>query len=118
MYLNVGELSDYAKKVFREGIGHSLVLEMKKRGTEPATSTQCDQQANQMIDLSKKTLSIYGAVSIWCRGQESTGVNMFISEGNEKLSQQLNPQEVGSLARSTHRTEGTARNCWREHLAR
>ena len=53
MYLNVGELSDYAKKVFREGIGHSLVLEMKKRGTEPATSTQkaCDQQANQMIDV-------------------------------------------------------------------
>ena len=42
---------------------------------------------------------------------------MFISEGNEKLSQQLNPQEVGSLARSTPRTKGTVRNCWLEHLA-
>ena len=40
-------------------------------------------------------LSVYGAVSSWCRdlsesmeGQVSTGVNMFSSEENEQLSQQ------------------------------
>ena len=38
------------------------------------------------------------------------------SEENEKLSQQLNPQEVGSLAISSPRTQGVAGNCWREHL--
>ena len=41
---------------------------------------------------------------------------MFISEENEQLSQQLDPQEVGSLARSSSRTQGAAGNCWREHL--
>ena len=74
---------------------------------------------------SANQLSIYGAVSIWCKdfsgrmqGQESTGVNMSISEENEKRSQQLDPQEVGSLARSSPSTQGAAVNCWREHFNR
>ena len=50
------------------------------------------------------------------QGQESTGVNMFISEENEHLSQQLDPQEVGFLARSSPRTQGAAGNCCRDHL--
>ena len=33
-------------------------------------------------------------------GQESTGVNLSFSEENERLSQQLDPQEGGSLARN------------------
>ena len=41
---------------------------------------------------------------------------MFISEENEQLSQQLDAQEVGSLARSSPRTQGAAENSWREHL--
>ena len=48
------------------------------------------------------------------QGQESTGVKTSISEENDKLSQQLNPQEVGSLARSSPRTEGAAGNCWQD----
>ena len=52
------------------------------------------------------------------QGQESTGVNMFISEENEHLSQQLDPQEVGFLARSSPRTQGAAGNCCRDHLKR
>ena len=74
---------------------------------------------------SANQLSICGAVSSWCldfsgrmQGQESTGVNMSISEENEKRSQQLDPQEVGSLARSSPSTEGAAVNCWREHFNR
>ena len=51
-------------------------------------------------------VSVYGAVSSWftdlserMQGQKSTGVNKtFISEENEQLSQQLDPQEVASLA--------------------
>ena len=43
---------------------------------------------------------------------------MSIQEENDKLSQQLNPQEVGSLARSSHRRKGAAGNCWPEHLQR
>ena len=43
---------------------------------------------------------------------------MSIQEENDKLSQQLNPQEVGSLARSSHRTKGAAGNCWPVHLQR
>ena len=39
---------------------------------------------------------------------------MSISEENDKLSQQLNPQEVGSLARSSPRTKGAAGNCWQD----
>ena len=50
--------------------------------------------------------------------QESTGVNVSISEENEHLSQQLDPQEVGSLANSSPRTQGAAGNCWREQLKR
>ena len=42
------------------------------------------------------------------QGQEFTGVNLSISEENEKLSQKLDPQEVGSLARSSPRTQGAA----------
>ena len=49
------------------------------------------------------------------QGQESNGMNMSISEENQKLSQQLDPQEVGSLARSTPKTKRAAVNCWREH---
>ena len=43
---------------------------------------------------------------------------MSISEEKEQLSQQLDPQEVGSLARNSHRTQGAAGNCWREHFGR
>ena len=64
------------------------------------------------IDWDSRTihyqLSMYGAASSWwqdfsgrMQGQESTGENMSSSEENEKSSQQLNPQGVGSLARST-----------------
>ena len=74
---------------------------------------------------SANQLSIYGAVSSWCldlsgriQGQESTGVNLSFSEENEQLSQQLNPQEVGSLARIPPRTQGAAGNCWQEHVQR
>ena len=57
---------------------------------------------------SANQLSVYGAVSSWCedlseslQGHESTrSVNMSISVENEQLSQQLDPQEDGSLARS------------------
>ena len=45
-------------------------------------------------------------------------MNLSISEENQKLSQQLNPQEVGSLARGSPRTKGAAGNCWREHFKR
>ena len=52
--------------------------------------------------LPANQLSVFGTVSSSCtdfsgriQGQESTGVGMSISEENEKLSQQLNPQEVG-----------------------
>ena len=40
---------------------------------------------------------------------------MFISVENKKRSPQLSPQEVGSLARSSPRTKGTAGNCWQEN---
>ena len=43
---------------------------------------------------------------------------MSISEENDKLSQQLNPQEVGSLARSSHRTKGATGNCWQDLFQR
>ena len=43
---------------------------------------------------------------------------MSMSEENEKLSQQLNPQDVGSLARSSPRAQGAAGSCWQEHLRR
>ena len=36
------------------------------------------------------------------QGQGSLGVNEYTSENNEQLSQQLDPQEVGSLAKKTH----------------
>ena len=49
-------------------------------------------------------------------GRKSTGVNMSDSEENEQLSQQLDRQEVGSLVRSSPKTQGAAGNCWREHL--
>ena len=39
-----------------------------------------------------------------------------MSGENEQLSQRLDPQEVGSLARSSSRTKGAAGNCWREHF--
>ena len=59
---------------------------------------------------SANQLRVYGTVSSGCidlswrmQGRESTGVNMSISEENEQLSQLLDPQEVGSLARSSHR---------------
>ena len=52
---------------------------------------------------SANQFSIDGAVSSWCvdfsgrmQGQESNGMNVSISEENENLSQQLNPQEIGS----------------------
>ena len=45
------------------------------------------------------------------QGQDSTGEN-------EQLSQQLDPQEVGYLARSSPRTQEAAGNYWREHLQR
>ena len=68
-------------------------------------------------------IRVYGAVSSWCsdlsermQGRKSTGVNMSFSEENEQLSQQLNPQEVGSLARSSPRTQGAAGNWCREHF--
>ena len=50
--------------------------------------------------------------------QESIAVNMSVSGENEQLSQQLDPQEVGSFARSSSRTQGAAGNCWREHVQR
>ena len=57
-------------------------------------------------------LSVHGAVSSWCidlsesmQGEAFTGVNMSSSEENEQLSQQLDPQEVGSLARSSPKTQ-------------
>ena len=60
---------------------------------------------------SANQLGIYGAVSTLCvdlsesmHGRVSIGVNMSISEENEQLSQQVDPQEVGSLARSSRRT--------------
>ena len=40
--------------------------------------------------------------------QESIAVNMSVSGENEQLSQQLDPQEVGSFARSSSRTQGAA----------
>ena len=43
---------------------------------------------------------------------------MSTSEENVQLSQQLDPQEVGSLARSSQRTQGATGNCWREHVRR
>ena len=66
MFLNAGGLSDQAKKVFREGIGHPMNLEMKKRGTKPATSTQKerDQQVNQMIDLRKSAQCLRSSVEV------------------------------------------------------
>ena len=73
---------------------------------------------------SANQLSIYGAVSSWCKdftgnmqGQESTGVNMSTSEENEHLSQQLYQREVGSLARSSPRTQGAA-HCKRKSRIR
>ena len=61
---------------------------------------------------SANQLSIYGAVSSWCidlsgrmQGPEFLGMSLSISEENEQLSQQLNPQEVGSLARSSPKTK-------------
>ena len=56
---------------------------------------------------SANQFSVHGAVSSWCialsermQGQKSTGVTMSISEENEQLPQQLDPQEVASLARA------------------
>ena len=43
---------------------------------------------------------------------------MSISGDDEHLSQQLKPQEVGSLARRSPKTQGVVGNCWREHLTR
>ena len=73
---------------------------------------------------SPNQLSVYGAVSSLCmnlsqrvQGQEdSARVSMSTSEENEQLSQQLDPHEVGSLSRSSHRTQGAAGNCWRTLL--
>ena len=74
---------------------------------------------------SASQLSINGGVSTWCiersgriQGQASLGVNVSISEEHDKLSKQLNPQEVGSLARSLPRAQGPAGNCWPGHLQR
>ena len=52
------------------------------------------------------------------QGQESIGVTCPSQKKNELLSQLLDPQEVGSLVRSSLRTQGAAENCWREHLKR
>ena len=74
---------------------------------------------------SANQLNTYEVVSSWCmdlsgrvQGQESTGVNVSISEENDKLSQQQKPQKVGSLARGSPRTKGATGNCWQEHLQR
>ena len=63
---------------------------------------------------SANQLSIHGAVSSWCmklsgsmQGQESAGVNMYISEENEQLSQQLDPQEVHPEHKEPRETAGT-----------
>ena len=50
--------------------------------------------------------------------QTSTGVDGSISEENDQLSKQLDPQEVGSLVRNQPKTEGVAGNCWQDHLQR
>ena len=70
-------------------------------------------------------LSIYRAISSWCidlaekmHGQTSTGVDSSISEENDQLSKQLDPQEVGSLVRNQPKTEGDAGNCCCDHLQR
>ena len=70
-------------------------------------------------------LSIYGAVWSWCidlaekmHGQTSTGVDRSISEENDQLSKQVDPQKVGSSGRNQPKTEGAAGNCWRDHLRR
>ena len=74
---------------------------------------------------SANELSIYGAVLSWCidlaetmRGQTSAGVDRSISKENDQLSKQLDPQEVGSLARNQPQTPGAAGNCCRDHLQR
>ena len=74
---------------------------------------------------SANQLSIDGAVSNWCvdlaekmHDQTSTGVDRSISEGNDEISKQLDPQKVGSLVRNQLKTEGVAENCWRDHLQR
>ena len=66
-----------------------------------------------------------GAVSNWCidltekmHDQTFTGVDLSISEENEQQSNQLDPQEVGSLVRSQPQAEGVAGNCWRDLLQR
>ena len=51
-------------------------------------------------------------------GQTSMGVDKSISKVNDQLSNQLNPQEVGSLVQNQTRTEKAAGNSWRHHLQR
>ena len=66
---------------------------------------------------SANQLSIHGAVSSWCTdfSESMQGHEFFWSEYvQEQLSQQLDPQEVGSFARNSSRTQGAAGNCWRE----
>ena len=101
---------------------------MKRRQGRSTIHFTADSENIELIMRtirSASQLSIYEAVSSWCiersgriQGQESTGVIMFISQENDKLSQQLNPQEVGSLARSSPRTKGAAGNCWQDLLQR
>ena len=74
---------------------------------------------------SANQLSVHGTVSSWCidlaektNDQTLTGVDRSISEKGDQLSNQLDPEEVGSLVRNQPKTEEVAGNCWHDHLQR
>ena len=74
---------------------------------------------------SANQLSVYGAVSSWCidltetmHDQTPTGVDRSISEESDQQSNELDPQEVGSMVRNRPKTEEVAGNCWHDHLER
>ena len=112
--------TDQMKYSHRVVIPHSEALSALSRGTlkrKEGRNTVHFTADSENIELVMSTihsanqLGIYGAVSTLCvdlcesmHGRVSIGVNMSISEENEQLSQQLDPQEVGSLARSSRRT--------------
>ena len=98
---------------------------ISRRNTIHFTADSGNIELMQRTVHSANQLSICGAVSSWSIDlaekmlrQTSTGVDRSSSEENDQLSKQLNPQEVGSLARNEPKTEGAAGNSWGDHLQR
>ena len=105
--------------VFRGMCVQPRNIEAQIRKT-PFASQRTKHWVNNAHHSLSKSAQCLRAVSSWCVDlSERSGIyNMSISEENEQLSQQLDPQEVGSLVRNQPKTQGAAGNCWREHLQR